>query len=166
MRTFLWTRIAAVIFGIVPGLLSGACAAEQLDITRCYSGTFTIIDNSEGIMPVLSWEDSGIIMSNSSNKILNGAVFHEAGIQRGIGPERIGHGLLKIMDNDGDTIIVGGPYTGFSGAWDFLEGTGKWKGVKGSLDSERIVFNKPNRPAMPGTYQTCRHETVTFQLGK
>jgi hypothetical protein len=70
------------------------------------------------------------------------------------------------MDNDGDTIIVGGPYTGFSGTWDFLEGTGKWKGVKGSLYSERIVFNEPSRPAMPGTYQACRHETVTFQLGK
>jgi hypothetical protein len=166
MRTSLRTRTAAVIVGIVPGLLSGACAADQLDITRCYSGTFTIIDNSKGIMPVLSWEDSGITMSNSANKILNGAVFHEAGIQRGIGPERIGHGLLEITDNVGDTIIVGGPYAGFSGTWDLLEGTGKWKGVKGSLHSERIVFNNPTKPAKPGTYQACRHETVTFELGK
>jgi len=125
-----------------------------------------MIDNGKEIMPVLSWEDSGIIMSNSSNKILNGAVAHEAGVQRGLGEERIGYGLLKIVDNDGDTIIVGGPYTGFSGTWNFLEGTGKWKGVEGSLHSERVVANDPKRPAMPGTYQTCRHETVTFQLVK
>jgi hypothetical protein len=121
----LWTRVAAVIAGIVPGVLSGTCAAEQLDITRCYSGTVTMIDNSKGIMPALVWEDSGIIMSNSANKMLNGAVINEAGVQRGLGPERTGYGLLKIMDNDGDTIIVGGPYTGFSGTWDLLEGTGK-----------------------------------------
>jgi hypothetical protein len=115
-----------------------------------------MIDNSKGIMPALVWEDSGIIMSNSANKMLNGAVINEAGVQRGLGPERTGYGLLKIMDNDGDTIIVGGPYTGFSGTWDLLEGTGKWKGVKGSLQSERTLANEPSRPAKPGTYQSCR----------
>jgi hypothetical protein len=90
--------------------------------------------------------------------MLDSAVVHCEGVQRGAGPERYGHGFCKIVDDDGDMIIGDIPYSGFSYDVKLVEGTGKWKGIKGTLHSERFVLSKPGKGAMPGTYQGCRRE--------
>ena len=63
-------------------------------------------------------------------------------------------------------IIAEIPYSGFTHDVKFLEGTGKWKGIKGALRSERTVRSKPSKGAMPGTYQGCRREKGTYELSK
>jgi hypothetical protein len=98
--------------------------------------------------------------------MLENAVVHCEGVQRGLGPERTGYGLCKIVDDDGDMIIADIPYSGFTYEVKFIEGTGKWKGLKGSLRSERTVRSRDGRGAMPGTYQGCRREKGTFELPK
>jgi hypothetical protein len=107
-----------------------------------------------------------IISVNTGDKKLNSAVTHCEGVQRGLEEERIGYGLCKIVDDDGDAITAEIPYTGFDYEVKFLEGTGKWKGIKGSLHSVRTVRSKASKGAMPGTYQGCRMEKGTFDLSK
>ncbi len=158
----------AAVFTIAAGfgVLSPSLAAEQLDLTNCYSGSGTIFNDSKDAMQAVSWMQNGIITSHSQSKLLDSAVVHCEGVEHGFGASRTGYGLCKITDNDGDVIIADIPYTGFDYDVKFLAGTGKWKGVKGSLHSERLVRSKPGKGAMPGTYQGCRREQGTFELPK
>jgi hypothetical protein len=160
-------RVANLLLIVVGAIVlsTAISAAAQQDWTRCYAGTVTIFANVKQMKPLLSWAENGIIMSNGPNRLLNGAVTHCEGVQRGLGAERTGYGFCKVVDRDGDMIITGGPYSGVTaGSWPLLEGTGKWKGVKGTLRSERIVRSK--KGAMPLTYQGCRRERASFELSK
>lgn len=153
--------LAMAVLGLVM-FPPAADAAEQLDITHCYSGKFSFFHDSKEVWSVSSWAQSGIIASNHENKILDNAVVHCEGVQRGVGEERKGYGLCKITDADGDLIIAEIPYTGFVYEVKFLEGSGKWEGIKGSLESRRTVRSKPGKGAMLGTYQGSRRERGTF----
>lgn len=166
MKGSLLAIVSAFVAFIAFGLPSVSHAAEQLDVTHCYSGTATIFHTSKDVMPALSWAQNGIITSHSSGKMLENAVVHCEGVQRGLGPERTGYGLCKIVDDDGDMIIADIPYSGFIYDVKFIEGTGKWKGIKGALHSERTVRSKDGKGAMPGTYQGCRREKGAFDLSK
>lgn len=159
---------AVTLFTIVTGfgVLSPALAAEQLDLTICMSGNGDIFNDTKDAMQAASWTQNGIFTSHSQSKLLNNAVVHCAGVEHGFGAERVGYGVCKIMDDDGDVIVADIPYSGFDYDVKFLSGTGKWKGVKGSLHSERLVRSKPGKGAMPGTYQGCRKEQGTFELMK
>jgi hypothetical protein len=156
------------VFTIATGFcfLSPSLAAEQLDLTTCYSGSGAVFNDTKDAMHAVSWTQNGIITSHSQSKLLNNAVVHCEGVEHGFGAERVGYGLCKIMDDDGDVIIADIPYSGFNYDVKFLAGTGKWKGIKGSLHSERLVRSKPGKGAMPGTYQGCRREQGTFELSK
>jgi hypothetical protein len=135
-------------------------AAELVDIIFCYSGTSPNFHDRTDALPAASWSQNGIIMRHAANKMLDNAVVHCEGVQRGTGPERTGYGLCKIVD--GDMIIAEFPYNGFNYDVRFLDGTGKWEGIKGSLHSARTHISKPGRGAMPGTYQGCRREKGSF----
>jgi hypothetical protein len=158
----------ATLFTIVTGfgVFSPSFAAEKLDVTTCYSGSATIFNDTKDAMQAVSWTQNGIITSHSQSKLLNNAVVHCDGVEHGVGAGRVGYGLCKIVDDDGDVIIAEFPYSGFDYDVKFLSGSGKWKGVKGSLHSERTVRSKPGKGAMPGTHQGCRREQGTFELLK
>jgi hypothetical protein len=49
------------------------------------------------------------------------------------------------------------------GNFKFLQGTGKWKGIKGSGKGKVITRGKP---ITPGTAQVCSRWTGTFELPK
>ena len=159
-----WLATFLYILSIGP---SEARAAEEVDITHCYSGTATIFhEQSKEALAAASWTQNGITMSHHDKKILDNAVVHCEGVQRGLGPERTGYGLCKIMDSDSDVINAEIPYSGFDYQVKFVEGTGKWKGVKGTLESRRTVRSLPGKGAMPGTYQGCRREKGTIELSR
>lgn len=146
---------------------SSARAAEPLEITHCYSGTFLIFHDNKEVMSAGSWAQNGIIMSHTESKMLNNAVVHCEGVQRGLGPDRSGYGLCKIVDDDGDMIVAETPYSISAYDMRFLDGTGKWKGIKGTLRFERFaVRSKPGKGAMPGTYQGCDRQKGSFELSK
>ncbi len=71
----------------------------------------------------------------------------------------------KLMDSNGDFIIaevtVAPGETEFS--FKFLQGTGKWKGIKGGGKVRTITDGKP---ITPGTVQQCSRWTGTFELPK
>ena len=141
-----------------------AQAAHRIDVTDCYSGTAASFHTAKDVLPVFTWAQNGILSSHTEAKLLENAVVHCAGIQRGLGPKRTGYGICKIVDHDGDMIIAEIPYTGVTYDMKFIDGSGKWKGIKGSLHSVRTVRSKPGKGAVPGTYQGCRREKGTFEL--
>ncbi len=71
----------------------------------------------------------------------------------------------KLMDPEGDFVITevtvspGETETKFK----FLQGTGKWKGIKGGGKVTSITRGKP---ITPGTFQQCTRRTGTFELPK
>ncbi len=72
------------------------------------------------------------------------------------------HGECLWTDADGDTFI--GTYVdepGKPGTWTFLGGTGKWKGVTGSVTYQHVSSSKP-RP--DGTGEGCTTHSGKYTL--
>ncbi len=71
----------------------------------------------------------------------------------------------KFIDPDGDFVTL--ETTRNPGETEanvkFLQGTGKWKGIKGSGKVRPITSGKP---IMPGTLQGCGRWMGTFELPK
>jgi hypothetical protein len=154
-------RFVSALFLIAAG---GSGIAEELEVLHCYSGTYKLF--SHGQVVLVTWAQKGILTSNHPNKILDAAVVQCEGIQRGAGPARKGDALCKIIDQDGDAIIASIPYVGFDFDVNFVEGTGKWQGVQGSLRSMRTVRSVDGKNGIPDSYQGCRLERGRFTLVK
>lgn len=157
-------RAASLACGTVLALTCHAAPPEQLRLTHCYSGGGTGFNNSQDAMQLSAWNQNGIISSDGPGKRLDGAVVHCEGVEHGVAEARVGYGLCKIADADGDVIVGEIPYTGFSYDVKFLSGSGKWKGITGVLHSVRLQRTSAGKGAMPGTYQGCRREEGSFQL--
>ena len=155
MRFILMASLGLMIF------LPAAYAAESFECTQCCCGTYTLFPGSEPLMPVMSWEESGIMMSNSENKFLDKATHHYNGVQRGLREKRNGYFYGKIMDPDGDLIILESSFTYPGHHEKFLEGTGKYKGITGGFDAQRLATDKS---VMPGTYHLCRKIKAMFEF--
>jgi hypothetical protein len=71
----------------------------------------------------------------------------------------------KFMDPDGDFVILETTMAPGEkeGNFKFLQGTGKWKGIKGS---GKVGIIKRGKPITPGTGQGCFRWTGTFELPK
>ena len=71
----------------------------------------------------------------------------------------------KFMDPDGDFVILEITIAPgeTEGDCKFLQGTGKWKGIKGGGKVRAITRGKP---ITPGTFQGCNRWTGTFGLPK
>lgn len=157
-------RAASLACGILLALTSHAAPPQQLRLTHCYSGVGGAFNSAKDGMQLVSWNQNGIISSDGPGKLLDGAVVRCEGVEHDVGEARVGYGLCKIVDADGDVITGELPYKGFSYDVKFLAGSGKWKGITGSLHSERLVRSAPGKGAMPGTHQGCRREEGSFQV--
>jgi hypothetical protein len=153
-----WSMAVAIIFGLVV-FLPTARAEEQFEVTFCYSGTFTPFHDSKDLTVVRGFQLNGITRSHSENKFLDNATYHMEGVHRG--PQLVSY--VRFIDPDGDILIVERTGTGKEAVGKFLEGTGKYKGIKGSFRIEIIARGKP---AMPGTVQECHKAVGTFELRK
>ena len=139
--------------------------AEDFEYTACYSGTFALLHNVKELPPVMNWAENSI--ATSDNMKFNNMTFHCEGVQLAGGNNRKGYGFCTSKDIDGEvTIFELGPYSGPGGQGKFVEGSGKWKGVKGNFEWSRVLQNKPGQAAMPGTYQGCRKVKGMFKLPK
>jgi hypothetical protein len=130
---------------------SAGRAADQMDWTRCYSGTLIVFENSKEAMPLFSWAENGIIMSDGPNNSLNGGVTHCEGVQRGDEATRSGYGFCRIVDPDGNIIISGGSYSGLG-----PDG--------GELGLDQIRAESIKRRA-PDAQEPTRKEIFTTLLG-
>jgi hypothetical protein len=138
-----------------------AHAAEEFECLICFTGTYSYIHKSKELPSLMSWQRTGIVTSESSNKFLEKATYHGEGVQVGRGEKREGYEVGKFVDPDGDLIAIAAPYTGRSYDAKFLQGTGKYKGIIGSYTSRTV---SKSRSARPGTYQRCSRLKGTFEF--
>jgi hypothetical protein len=155
------------------GSLAGACLTLVLSVTPvnakdyeyaisfCASGTTTVLSTTEE-MTVLSYDVKGITWStHPTNKAFDKSTYHCVGIVRTGRAGLATHGYCKYMEPDGDFVVGEAMASGPEGQWQFLEGTGKYKGIKGGGPNQPFVSGKP---IVPGTSQNCRSATGKYTL--
>ena len=112
-------------------------AEEQFECTSCFSVYVNAFHGNKELSLVMNLQGNGIILSHSENKFLNTATCRVEGIQRGNGENRRGVAYVRCIDSEGDIVIYQCTRTGNDAG--FLEGTGKYKGSKGSFKTEPIA---------------------------
>jgi hypothetical protein len=139
-----------------------AQAQQQYDITDCGSMTFTINSESEELT-IMTFDFKGIARSNSENKTFDNFTVFYVGVARSTPGSTGAYGYSKYMDPDGDFVVMESIREGAETHCRFLQGTGKWKGIKGEGKLRRIAAGKP---ISPGTNQYCTRHIGTFELPK
>jgi hypothetical protein len=152
-----------VILSAIP-LASMARAQQSLDITDSFFATYkTLIDTRE--LGILSSEVWGIVSSNNENKAFENMTSYCLAVRKFVtGEQRRSLTYTKFMDKDGDFVVMetirDETETGPEGTWTFIQGTGKWKGIKGGGKAWFTARGKPQtastaqgRIRMKGTYQ-------------
>ena len=139
-----------------------AQAEQQYDITDCGSMTFTINSESDELT-IITFDFKGIARSNSENKIFDSCTVFYVGVARTTPGMSTAYGYSKYMDPDGDFVVMESIREGAETHCKFLQGTGKWKGIKGEGKVRRIASGKS---IAPGTSQYCTRHIGTFELPK
>lgn len=152
-----------ILFGLVFVVISLAAfptvgVGEELEALHCFAGTFTAFHGSQDLKSLVTWNANGII--RSPNKAFHNAATHCEGVARA----GEGYGFCKMVDGDSDIVVWGGPYAGSKYTLPFLEGTGKWKGITGSLDFEQVGIAA--KPAVPNSFHTCSQWKGKFEIRK
>ena len=76
-------RVIILAFLVVVMFLPAA-QAEDFECIVGVSGTYITFHGSEELMPLLRYEESGVMMSKSENKFLDNATLHYEGVQQGL----------------------------------------------------------------------------------
>ncbi len=139
-----------------------AQAQQHYDITDCGSMTFTVNSESDELT-IVTFDFKGIARSNSENKIFDNCTLFYVGVSRNMAGKQGAYGYSKYMDPDGDFVVMESIREGAETHCKFLQGTGKWKGIKGEGKVRRIAVGKP---ISPGTSQYCTRHIGTFELPK
>ena len=139
-----------------------AQAEQPIDITYCLSLVSTVVSQNEE-MAVTSFDFKGIARSNLPDKALDNLTFHGVGVGRVVNGKNHNYGYIKFMDPDGNYVVTENLRTldGPEATWNFLQGTGKWKGIKGGGKLKSVTRG---RPILKDTIQGCIRMTGTFEL--
>ena len=134
--------------------------------TNFYAGSHKIIPLDKEHF-VLSYENFGVRVSDSTAGPFNAMSSHNIGViyfENGVGKTR---GYLTNTDKDGDKIIweinedaaqmAPNPT---KGKGEIMEGTGKFKGIQGSMEYTRWTL----RPAEEGTHQAFSKFKGTYKI--
>jgi hypothetical protein len=159
-----WKMGAVLLLGLF--IFISIAQAEPIDIAYCLSMTTTMVSETRELS-INSFDFKGIARSNLENKAFDNLTFHGIGVARDLADKRRHrYGYIKFMDPDGDILITENFHTldtGQEADWNFLQGTGKWKGIKGGGKLRRLAVGKP---ISPGTSQYCTRHIGTFELPK
>jgi len=153
-----------IICLLILTLLAPMVNAEEkpINIISCRSGTVTMLTASKELV-VLGYELKGIDQDLNEDKIFENYTHMCMGTSRVLGGERLDKGYCKYMAPDGDFFIVS--YDGLMGKeptpWEYIHGTGKWKGIKGGGTVKGITKGKP---IVEGTFQSCIEVTGKYEV--
>ena len=155
--------LVAMLLSLVM-FISVAHSQQPVEWTQCFSGTITIGAATDELR-VLTFDSKGIVMSNLESKVFDNMTSHCIGATKVIAGQATSVTYSKFLDPDGDFVVL--ETTAAPGEKDstfnFLVGTGKWKGIKGGGKIKVIARGKP---IQPGTFQICYKGTGTFALPK
>jgi hypothetical protein len=135
---------------------------KPINIVSCRSGT-TIMLTADKELVVYGYEVKGIDQDLNADKIFKNYTHMCVGSTRILAGETLTKGYCKYMAPDEDFFIVS--YDGLMGKeplpWEYIYGTGKWKGVTGGGTVKVIAMGKP---IAEGTFQYCIEVTGTYNL--
>ena len=134
--------------------------------TVTYAGPYKIIPLDKENF-VITYENFGVRVSDSKKGPFHGMSTHNIGVmyfENGVGRTR---GYIFNIDKDGDKVIIELTEEGVplgpnpvSGKGKIVGGTGKFKGIQGSIEYTR----RSMRPAAQGTPQATRRATGTWKI--
>ena len=139
---------------------------KTMNIIRCRSGTTTMLTASKELV-VYGFELKGIDQDLKPDKVFENYTHSCVGAGQILGGKQITKGYCKYMAPDGDFFIVSfdGPGGAEPTPWEYIHGTGKWKGVKGGGTVKYITRGKPI-PIVEGTFQSCIEVMGTYEVPK
>jgi hypothetical protein len=152
-----WGTAIGVVFGLLI-FFPVAQAETPFDFTYCGSSTTLMISESKELS-VFGLNGKGTVSSNHENKLFDNFSYQFVGVVKIIDGKRTGNGYTKYTDPDGDTIVQGFAMAGMESSIELIQGSGKWKGIKGTGKSVPITDGKPT---IPGT--TCRRIVGVFEI--
>jgi len=139
-----------------------AQAETPYDITECHSGKVKILHSTEETR-VFSAEGLGIVISNHENKVFHNFTTHIFAVGQVMPGKSTEKGYIKLIDPNGDIIMMEFARVDTERVTKILYGTGRWKGITGSAKSEhRIVYGR----IPPDSAAACSRSTGTFELPK
>jgi hypothetical protein len=139
---------------------------KPVNLISCRSGILKTLSASKELT-IVSIDSKGIDRGTKGNMTFDNFTHRCMGISliKGGEAERLTKGYCKYMDPDGDYFIVS--WDGLIGKtplpWEFIHGTGKWKGIEGGGTVIPITRGKP---IVKGTSQYCIEVTGTYELPK
>ena len=137
-------------------------AETPYDITECHSGKVKILHSTEESR-TFSAEGLGIVMSNHENKVFHNFTIQIFAIGQVMPGKSTEKGYIKLMDPNGDIIMMEFARVDTERVSKILYGTGRWKGITGGAKSEhRIVIGR----IPPDAAAACSRSTGTFELPK
>jgi hypothetical protein len=163
MITRQWKRRIATLFGLLL-FIPVAQAQQAFDFTKCDSGTRTVL-SAEKELTITSSDVKGITMSHLPDKLFDNMTSHWISSVKVVAGQLTALTYTKLMDPDGDFVMLETTMAPgeTEGTFKFLEGTGKWKGIKGGGKAKALTRGNP---IAPGTVQGCNRWTGTFELPK
>jgi hypothetical protein len=156
LRSLVGSALAVVL------LLAPANAKDyEYAITFCASGTTTGVSATEDLT-VSGYDVKGIAWStHPTNKAFDKSTYHCVGIVRTGQGGQANHAYCKYLEPDGDFVVGESVASGPEGRWRFLEGTGKYKGIRGSGPTQPFITGNP---IASGTSQGCRSAKGKYSL--
>ena len=137
-----------------------AYAETPFDFNYCGpSATMMILESKE--LSVFGLNGKGTLSSNHENKIFDNFTYQFVGVVKIVDGKRSGNGYTIYTDGDGDTILQEFTMDGMQSGIKLIQGSGKWKGIRGEGKSVPVTDLKP-KPA--GT--TCRRIVGVFEIVK
>ncbi len=162
------TIMFALLLLITAGTVVGAEMAKEgtLSGTVTYAGTHKIIPLDKEHF-VITYENFGVRVSDSKKGPFHGMSTHNVGVmyfENGAGRLR---GYIINIDKDGDKVIMELTEEASqlspkptSGKSKIIGGTGKFKGIQGSMEYTR----RNMRPAEKGTFQAISRGKGTWKI--
>ena len=157
-------RILLFVFFVILIFLPEGYAGEEYEFLHCFSGKGELMHESRDLLPILTYKSRGIAMSKSENNFLNNASTHCKGfiIDKIGSPTMILINYCVAIDPDENMIIWGSAEGGGAAEQILLHGTGKYKGIKGSLKAQVAANAKKTLKSL--TYQQCSTIKGTYEL--
>lgn len=158
--------VIAFLLAFVPISKAEMAKEGSLSGTVTYAGSHKVIPLDKERF-VLTYENFGVRVSDNKESPLHGMSTHNVGVmyfENGVGRLK---GYIFNIDKDGDKVIIElteeasqlGPNP-TSGKGKIIGGTGKFKGIQGSMEYTR----KNMKPAAEGTHQAISRATGTWKI--
>ncbi len=162
-------KLATII--VIAVLCGSPVAAEEVNHYIARSADMAIVEMSETVR-LFTFDDKGLIIGQIDKSAFHGMNSRCNGILMGLKDNVLqqantamvtsANGYCKYLDKDGDAVYLEWHLESDTQRhWEFVLGTGKWKGIKGG---GKYTVGLGNKTQVKGTFQNIVHVMGTYEL--